>query len=101
MPQTVWCGSTKDCVSNHASFVFEADVVQCLMECGIYAVLSQLSTLWGGQEPLAFLLKRFFYDQVIVEMLDNRGRESDEPVFPEFGFFDIKGAVVFAVVVML
>lgn len=34
-------------------------------------------------------------------MLDNFRREGDEPVFSELGFFDIEGAVVFAVVVML
>lgn len=100
MPQAVWCRRAKDGVSNDASFAFEADIVQCLMECGIYAVLAQLPTLWGGQKPLAFILKRFFYGQVIVEMLDNGGRQGDEPVFSELCFFDIEGAVVFPVVVM-
>ncbi len=100
MPEAVRYGSAKDRVSNEASFAFEADVVQCLMECGIYAVFAQCSTLWGWHKPLAFSLKRFFYGQVIVEMLDNGGREGDEPVFSELCFFDIEGTIVFPVVVL-
>lgn len=100
MPQAVGCGSAKDRVSNDAPAAVETDVIQGLMECGIYAVLAQYSTLGCGQKPLAFLLKRHFDGQVIVEMLDDWGREGDEPVLSELCFFDIEGAVVFPVVVM-
>ena len=83
------CGRAKYRISNEASFAFEVDVVQSLMECIIYAIVAQSPALWCGQKPLAFILKFLFYRQVIIHMLNYGGRKGDEPVFSELCFFDI------------
>ncbi len=83
------CGCAEYRISNDASFVFEADIVQSPMECSIYAIRMQDTALWGGQKPRAFILKLLFYRQVIVHMLNYGGRKGDEPVFPELCFFYI------------
>ena len=42
------CGCAEYRISNDASFAFETDIVQSLMEYSIYAIRMQHTALWGG-----------------------------------------------------
>ena len=103
MAQRMWCGLKKVHIADHPLGLIKADIFQRFVEQESNLVVCQRFLIRTDQEKGTVIMRQYgsANREIVFYLGNNRLGDWYQSVFTKFGLFNVKGAIITAIMVTL